>query len=58
MVTWVKVKEGHKFVITDKGRNHPRINAKFEPSDGHKNGYVLAVPDSWIKEGYVKEERI
>lgn len=58
MVTWVRVKEGYKYVITEKGKNHPRINAKFNPEDGRKNMYVLSVPASWIREGYVKEEKM
>lgn len=58
MVTWVRVREGYKYVITDKGKNHPRINAKFEVTGDKKNGYLLSVPDSWLREGYVKEEKM
>ena len=58
MVTYTKVKEGYRFVLTPLGFENWRVTAKFDDNYVHKDTYNYTVPTAWIIKGYVQEVNI
>ena len=54
MCNYTTAKPGYCFILTDKGRENPKISYKFNGYQ-HKDQYKYTVPEKWIKEGYVLE---
>lgn len=53
-IKYARAKEGYKFEITELGKTISRIRSKYESSYPSKQ-YLTCVPESWIKDGYVRE---
>ncbi|MBQ2342371.1 MAG: hypothetical protein II385_06945 [Bacteroidaceae bacterium] len=55
MCKYIKAQEGHYFRITDKGKQDPRVSAKFEIGYIGNQQYKYRVPENWIRNGLVEE---
>ena len=57
MCKTVKAQPGYVFILTDKGKENPKVCSKYNPDYIHRDQYKYSVPEKWIEEGYVVEVR-
>lgn len=57
-VQYKHARPGYRWVLTMWGLEQPRVRAKFENSYINKASYEQAVPTTWVRLDYVREEKI
>lgn len=55
MCNYIMAASGNIFILTDLGKQTPKISVKFEPDYIHKDTYKHSVPEKWVRMGYVTE---
>ena len=56
--TYVLAEDGYKWTPTEAGLKENRIAAKYRKDYVQQKQYNKKVPESWVKQGWVKQVRI
>lgn len=55
MVKWTYARTNKKFELTEEGKKENHVKAKFADGYSQRGRYEKCVPQTWVKQGYVKE---